>query len=43
MRIDKSLNQYDDKILFPEKSEKANKMLKKAGLPRQWTKLEKSR
>ncbi|MFB9120700.1 hypothetical protein ACFFUE_05800 [Bergeyella porcorum] len=32
--IDKSLNQLDNKILFPEKLEKANKMLKEIGLPK---------
>jgi len=31
--IDKSLDFFNDKILFPEKLEKANKMLKKTGLP----------
>jgi hypothetical protein len=36
VRVDKSLNNYDDKILFPEKLEKANEMLRKIGLPRQW-------
>jgi hypothetical protein len=37
VRIDKILNKYDDKILFPDKLEKANKMLKNIGLPKQWT------
>jgi hypothetical protein len=37
VRIDKSLNKYDDQILFPEKLEKANEMLRKVGLPKQWT------
>jgi len=32
--IDKSLDKYDDKTLFPEKLEKANEMLKKIGLPK---------
>jgi hypothetical protein len=36
VRIDKSLNKYDEIILFPDKLEKANEMLKKIGLPRQW-------
>ena len=36
VRIDKSLDKYDDKILFPDKLEKANEMLKKIGLPKQW-------
>ena len=37
VRVDTSLNQYDDKILFPDKLEKANEMLRKIGLPKQWT------
>jgi hypothetical protein len=36
VRVDKSLNNYDDKILFPDKLEKANEMLRKIGLPKQW-------
>jgi hypothetical protein len=36
--IDKSLNKYDDVVLFPDKLEKANEMLKKVGLPKQWIK-----
>lgn len=36
VRLDKSLNKYDDEVLFPEKLEKANNMLKKVGLPKQW-------
>ncbi|WP_185113730.1 hypothetical protein [Chryseobacterium sp. Leaf394] len=32
--IDKSLDQYDDKILFPKKLAKANEMLRKIGLPK---------
>ncbi|MCK9499984.1 MAG: hypothetical protein M0Q45_10845 [Bacteroidales bacterium] len=35
VRIDKSLNKYDDKNLFPDKLDKANEMLKKVGLPKQ--------
>ncbi len=35
--IEESLNKLDDKILFPKKLEKANEMLKKIGLPKQWT------
>jgi hypothetical protein len=31
--IDKSLDFFNDKILFPEKLGKANEMLKKTGLP----------
>jgi len=32
--IDPSLDQYSGKVLFPEKLEKANKMLKTAKLPK---------
>ena len=38
VRIDKSLNKYDDIVLFPDKLEKANEMLRTVGLPKQWTK-----
>jgi hypothetical protein len=31
--IDKSLDFFNDKVLFPTKVEKANEMLKKIGLP----------
>ena len=34
VRIDPSLEQYFDKVLFPEKLAKANEMLKTAKLPR---------
>lgn len=37
VRIDKSLNKYDNGVIFSDKLEKANEMLKKAGLPKQWT------
>ena len=37
VKIDTSLNKYDDLVLFPEKLEKANEMLRKVGLPKQWT------
>jgi hypothetical protein len=37
VRVDDSLKEYDDKILFPDKLEKANEMLRKIGLPKQWT------
>ncbi len=37
VKLDKALNQYDDVVLFPEKLEKANEMLRKVGLPKQWT------
>ena len=33
--IDKSLNKYNDVVLFPEKLAKANEMLRKVGLPHQ--------
>jgi hypothetical protein len=36
VRIDKSLNKYDDIVLFPNKLEKANEMLRTVGLPKQW-------
>jgi len=32
--IDKSLDFFNDKVLFPEKLAKANKMLMKIGLPK---------
>jgi hypothetical protein len=32
--IDKSLVQYKNKVLFPEKLAKANEVLKKIGLPK---------
>ena len=32
--IDKSLDFFNDKVLFPQKLEKANEMLKKIGLPK---------
>ncbi len=32
--IDKSLDFFNGKILFPEKVKEANKMLKKIGLPK---------
>lgn len=34
VRIDKSLNKYDEVVLFPEKLEKANEMLRTKGLPK---------
>lgn len=34
VRIDPSLEQYRDKVLFPEKLAKANELLKTAKLPR---------
>ncbi|MFA6924704.1 MAG: hypothetical protein WC223_10695 [Bacteroidales bacterium] len=33
--IDDSLNKYKDVVLFPEKLEKANEMLKKTGIPKE--------
>lgn len=38
VRIDKSLDKYDDVVLFPDKLEKANEMLRTVGLPKQWLK-----
>ncbi|MDR1023540.1 MAG: hypothetical protein LBL94_09775 [Prevotellaceae bacterium] len=37
VRVDKSLNKYDDIVLFPDKLKKANEMLRRVGLPKQWT------
>ena len=37
VKIDMSLNKYDNMVLFPVKLEKANEMLRKVGLPKQWT------
>jgi len=34
VRMEKSLNKYDDKVLFPEKLKMANEMLTKVGLPK---------
>ncbi len=34
VRIDKRLNDYENKVLFPEKLAKANEMLKNVGLPK---------
>jgi hypothetical protein len=33
VRIDKSLNKYDNVVLFPEKVQKAKEAFKKFGLP----------
>jgi len=33
VRIDKSLNQYSNIVLFPEKVEKAKQSIKKLGIP----------
>lgn len=32
--IDKSLDKFDNEIIFPKKLEKANEMLKRIGLPK---------
>ena len=32
--IDETLDFFNDKVLFPEKLEKANEMLRKIGLPK---------
>jgi len=37
VKIDKTLNRLDDVVLFPEKLEKANEMLRTVGIPKQWT------
>jgi hypothetical protein len=34
VRIDKSLNKYNDIVLNPDKVEKANEMLRTTGLPK---------
>ncbi len=34
VKIDKSLNKYDDIVLFPDKVKKANEMLRTIGLPK---------
>ena len=34
VKIDKSLNKYNDQVLFKEKVEKANETLKNIGLPK---------
>ncbi len=34
VRIDPSLNKYDNIVLFPDKLAKANKKLKKSGFPK---------
>lgn len=34
VRIDPSLNKYDNIVLFPEKLAKANEQLKKSGFPK---------
>jgi hypothetical protein len=36
--IDESLNKYKDVVLFPEKLEKANEILKKTGHPENYLK-----
>ena len=38
VRIDKSLNKYSNVVLFPDKVEKANEMLRTIGLPKLETK-----
>ena len=35
--IDKSLDFFNDKVLFPAKLEKANQMLRRVGLPKMKT------
>lgn len=36
VKIDKSLDKYDNSVLFPDKLEKTNEMLRKVGIPKQW-------
>jgi hypothetical protein len=36
VKIDPRLNKYDDMVVFPEKLEKANEMLRRVGLPKQY-------
>ena len=38
IRIDHSLNKYNDVVLFPEKLAKANEQVKKSGFPKAATK-----
>ena len=40
VQIDKGLNKYNNVVLFPEKLEKANEMLRLVGLPK--TKIKKA-
>jgi len=35
VKIDKSLNKYKDVVLFPEKLEKTNEMLRRTELPKE--------
>ena len=34
VKVNKSLNQYKDKVLFPDKVDKANEALRTVGLPK---------
>ena len=43
VRIDKSLNKYNDVVLFPDKVEKANEMLRTIRLPKLHSKKRQSR
>ena len=43
VRIDKSLNKYNDVVLYPDKVEKANEMLRTVGLPKLRSKKSKNR
>ena len=43
VRIDKSLNKYNDVVLSPDKVEKANEMLRTIGLPKLRSKKRKNR
>ena len=37
VRIDESLDKYNDVVLFPKKLAKANEMLRNSGLPKEKT------
>ncbi len=41
VRIDETLNKYKGQVLFPEKVEKANDMLRRIGLPKELGKISK--
>lgn len=41
IKIDESLNRFRDRNMFPEKLERANKLLAKSGLPKELSKIKK--
>lgn len=43
VRIDKALNKYSNVVLFPDKVEKANEMLRTIGLPKSGAKKKRSK